>query len=102
MDLVISIQRPPTSTLLPYPTLFRSRPVAPVGQGERVLAGQRDPAARALVPLGEPGPLDQPRRGKLGPAGPGRLRSEEHTSELQQPVQFGCRLLLETNNFKLH
>src|SRR6202000_3570082 len=29
---------------------------------------------------------------------PGKLRSEEHTSELQSPVHLVCRLLLEKKN----
>src|SRR5256885_3380383 len=63
------IRRPPRSTLFPYTTLFRSG--AQFGRSG-------DP--RAL-----PGALDAP----------GRLRSEEHTSELQSPCNLVCRLLLE-------
>src|SRR5689334_24812529 len=67
------IRRPPSSTLFPYTTLFRS------GRRRRRLAG--DVAARLLVvgdDIGE--------------------RSEEHTSELQSQFHIVCRLLLEKKN----
>src|SRR5207248_4991439 len=63
---------PPRSTLFPYTTLFRS-----LGPGLRV---ERDTRAIAFD-------LD----GHL----PVRIRSEEHTSELQSPYELVCRLLLE-------
>src|SRR2546429_4125567 len=66
------IRRPPRSTLFPYTTLFRSRPVV------------HAPALRPREPA--PGAA-RPR----GPAG----RSEEHTSELQSRLHLVCRLLLE-------
>src|ERR1035437_10487558 len=62
----LMIRRPPRSTLFPYTTLFRSR------------------GARFLLWSGLPG-----RRG------PGLVRSEEHTSELQSRQYLVCRLLLE-------
>src|SRR5258708_29103580 len=65
------IRRPPRSTLFPYTTLFRSRPL------RRCRA---DPEAFAL----------DPREGTRA-----RSRSEEHTSELQSPDHLVCRLLLE-------
>src|SRR5256885_6364685 len=65
------IRRPPRSTLFPYTTLFRS------------------PLQRVAVD-------EMRRRGadRIGPAGQ-RVRSEEHTSELQSPCNLVCRLLLE-------
>src|SRR3712207_7211564 len=75
------IRRPPRSTLFPYTTLFRSRGGA--GHAPGPLRGGRDPEVT------EPGiALD-------GPDGPERLRSEEHTSELQSRQYLVCRLLLE-------
>src|SRR5439155_23700107 len=74
ISFFLMIRRPPTSTLFPYTTLFRSRTAA---------------AGRA------------PRRGRLRSAtssrrGRGvRTRSEEHTSELQSRGHLVCRLLLE-------
>src|SRR6266849_10826737 len=66
------IRRPPRSTLFPYTTLFRSRRLD-------------QPAA------------DVPRPARLHD-GVERLRSEEHTSELQSRVDLVCRLLLEKKN----
>src|SRR5437868_11939019 len=66
------IRRPPTSTLFPYTTLFRSE-----------LAAM---PATALPP----GP-----RGRLLSGHIGEFRSEEHTSELQSRFDLVCRLLLE-------
>src|SRR5256885_13181701 len=87
------IRRPPRSTLFPYTTLFRSR-VLPRAirqrrgeEGRRILhAPVRGPAAcrddRALQGAGVR-PLLRLER-----------RSEEHTSELQSPLNLVCRLLL--------
>src|SRR2546427_2909398 len=77
------IRRPPRSTLFPYTTLFRSGEVG----GERVGSGERH-----LVVVGvRVAPL-HPRERR---AGERRLRSEEHTSELQSQSNLVCRLLLE-------
>src|SRR3954463_78588 len=65
----LMIRRPPRSTLFPYTTLFRSG------------AGCRRTAARA--------------RGQPANAVGARVRSEEHTSELQSHDNLVCRLLLE-------
>src|SRR5690242_21542113 len=78
-------RRPPTSTLFPYTTLFRSR--HPLGR--------RDSARPVLIS-----------RWTFCRAGGGNKadrhthrdchdRSEEHTSELQSHVNLVCRLLLE-------
>src|SRR3989454_5074918 len=78
----LMIRRPPRSTLFPYTTLFRSSRGNP-----------RRGARAAAAPL-RPHPGDRGRvRGP--PHGDGRLRSEEHTSELQSPCNLVCRLLLE-------
>src|SRR4051812_50221408 len=77
----LMIRRPPRSTLFPYTTLFRS-----------LTALRR---FRAL-PGDQPGNLHPRRRSP----GPGRLRSEEHTSELQSHVNLVCRLLLEKKKKK--
>src|SRR5438552_12342518 len=63
------IRRPPRSTLFPYTTLFRSRV-------ERIRRTRYPPSSGRQA------------RGS-------RLRSEEHTSELQSPDHLVCRLLLE-------
>src|SRR3712207_6981656 len=79
------IRRPPRSTLFPYTTLFRSLE----HHGALELQARREHP----VVLGEVGaehaePLDG-----LGVGH--RLRSEEHTSELQSRQYLVCRLLLE-------
>src|SRR2546429_4098618 len=62
----LMIRRPPRSTLFPYTTLFRSLWQARL-----------------------------PRRHRRHAGTPRRLRSEEHTSELQSRLHLVCRLLLE-------
>src|SRR2546425_8545698 len=82
------IRRPPRSTLFPYTTLFRSTPDAeeqPQIEQERV---DRDRGGRLVLPERALHPLPQR-------APPGRVRSEEHTSELQSLAYLVCRLLLE-------
>src|SRR6266446_9599958 len=64
----LMIRRPPRSTLFPYTTLFRSHATDGThGQELWVLDSTHA----------------------------GRMRSEEHTSELQSPCNLVCRLLLE-------
>src|SRR3712207_7911509 len=99
------IRRPPTSTLFPYTTLFRSGPgvrgagrlPAPDGQHSGVA-----PAAQAVVGRPAAGGRDGDRAAAVRlPARPGaapRPRSEEHTSELQSRQYLVCRLLLEKKN----
>src|SRR5205085_9197173 len=69
----LMIPRPPTSTLFPYTTLFRSCE-AP-GRSPRSQAGAWERGLTAA-------PISPP-------------RSEEHTSELQSQSNLVCRLLLE-------
>src|SRR5438876_4232080 len=79
-------RRPPSSTLFPYTTLFRSRRRRARPPPGRPLPGARAAPARA-------------RRTRPAPRSrSGRTRSEEHTSELQSPVHLVCRLLLEKKN----
>src|SRR3712207_8826299 len=79
------IRRPPRSTLFPYTTLFRS-----LVRSDRHVAATPRPGARrgAAARL--------PRRRRAGTSTlRGRVRSEEHTSELQSRQYLVCRLLLE-------
>src|SRR5690349_23029674 len=72
-------RRPPTSTLFPYTTLFRS------------LRGCSLRCRAARAP-----PAHHPAAARW----PGPDRSEEHTSELQSRRDLVCRLLLEKKNLK--
>src|SRR5436853_3966429 len=66
----LMIRRPPRSTLFPYTTLFRSKVATVAGTELIALAGVPDHVSS-------------------------RVRSEEHTSELQSLRHLVCRLLLE-------
>src|SRR3712207_8157256 len=88
------IRRPPRSTLFPYTTLFRSDDdVLDVVPGPVV--GDRVQVAGPPVELGVR--RVAARQGAAEVARPDRVRSEEHTSELQSRQYLVCRLLLETN-----
>src|SRR3712207_7816417 len=83
------IRRPPRSTLFPYTTLFRSfffkHPVSDGG----TFCGVADLAEKyGLVPMSV-----MPETYSANNTS--RLRSEEHTSELQSRQYLVCRLLLE-------
>src|SRR5689334_23908908 len=97
------IRPPPTSTLFPYTTLFRSA----VGRelervGDEVVEHLGEPS-RVSFHLGQTlgvsaqhDPLRACRRKRaLDTLDHDRLRSEEHTSELQSQFHLVCRLLLE-------
>src|SRR5258705_6404778 len=81
------IRRPPRSTLFPYTTLFRSHHNGDLVQGLR----QEGPEVPVVVGRAQTGArisLD-------------RVRSEEHTSELQSLRHLVCRLLLEKKKKKV-
>src|SRR5699024_11784235 len=82
------------STLFPYTTLFRSRPLP--GRGEPV---HRHPAEQGHRLRG----CGEDRQARRGQQDDGHLvgRSEEHTSELQSRFDLVCRLLLEKKNTNL-
>src|SRR5262249_56730790 len=90
---------PPSSTLFPYTTLFRSGGRPPRGDG--LIAG-REPRDLIVVPTRAFGVAsahdeDMPcnSRSSRSIARPQSLRrSEEHTSELQSLTNLVCRLLL--------
>src|SRR5437764_2368498 len=77
---MIVTARPPTSTLFPYTTLFRSDGSIP--RMNRILLS--DSTAMLLGALVGTSPVTSYIE-----------RSEEHTSELQSPMYLVCRLLLE-------
>src|SRR2546421_9597319 len=76
------IRRPPRSTLFPYTTLFRSRPVG------RHLIFRR--IRRHLIKMRRSGERHSETAHLYQ-----MTRSEEHTSELQSRSDLVCRLLLE-------
>src|SRR3989442_3360660 len=87
----LMIRRPPRSTLFPYTTLFRSR----------------DKCATLSTSIPRPSRLQL----RVIAESATRVRSEEHTSELQSRPHLVCRLLLEkkkkssqihTNRYLLH
>src|SRR5436305_3173374 len=73
---------PPTPTLFPYTTLFRSVWTTMAYRGRYVPVGFNDDPESGLT--------GRPLR---------KVRSEEHTSELQSRPHLVCRLLLEKKNF---
>src|SRR3712207_8619420 len=81
------IRRPPRSTLFPYTTLFRSGTTSVAGEAATSVAASpvSGPEGRGGLPL-----RVTPRRCSTI-----RIRSEEHTSELQSRQYLVCRLLLE-------
>src|SRR2546430_11303648 len=92
------IRRPPRSTLFPYTTLFRSslQSVARLIATPAAAATAKAAMAARFTCSGGTTPDEAPR----GPA-PRRLRSEEHTSELQSQSNLVCRLLLEKKNISV-
>src|SRR5436190_14754125 len=88
------IPRHPRSTLFPYTTLFRSF----------VFVRTRVPwpvLYRSPDPLRAPGTVRVlPEATPIPPPTPVRVRSEEHTSELQSHSDLVCRLLLEKKKNK--
>src|SRR5438093_5191003 len=77
------IRRPPTSTLFPYTTLFRS--------GFESGSTTRQNTAHSPAPSSRA--ASSRSRGMV-------RRSEEHTSELQSLTNLVCRLLLEKKKKK--
>src|SRR5256885_11328943 len=90
------IRRPPRSTLFPYTTLFRSQVLLDIG----TTTDRLDAAANVLKErvFGILKPVIDPSTVPLLVHQARRLRSEEHTSELQSPCNLVCRLLLEKKN----
>src|SRR2546425_8885918 len=79
------IRRPPRSTLFPYTTLFRSVGLTTSLRSRAAASTQRTTgAAAAFLPVTR------------------RVRSEEHTSELQSLAYLVCRLLLEKKKKEIH
>src|SRR2546427_13055206 len=76
----LMIRRPPRSTLFPFTTLFRS---------------PSDHAVPAVRPVDLAARDGEAVHDHVGEPARDRVRSEEHTSELQSQSNLVCRLLLE-------
>src|SRR3712207_8273268 len=81
------IRRPPRSTLFPYTTLFRSKPMLARGELHCIGATTLDEYRKHIE-------KDAALERRFQPV----QRSEEHTSELQSRQYLVCRLLLEKKN----
>src|SRR5687768_17648890 len=81
------IRRPPRSTLFPYTTLFRSDPAHLSQYHLTIEPGTLFAASPPSQPADEI--VEEMLSRSL------RVRSEEHTSELQSRLHLVCRLLLE-------
>src|SRR5256886_7377484 len=97
------IRRPPRSTLFPYTTLFRSLGRVTIGMD----LSAHEPTAFRIRPLDAPRVecatsqgISPARQSKSNYFLRWRIRSEEHTSELQSQSNLVCRLLLEKK--KIH
>src|SRR3712207_7147751 len=87
----LMIRRPPRSTLFPYTTLFRSS--TPILNTPQVaILGMHKIQER---PVAVNGQVEIHPMMYLALSYDHRIRSEEHTSELQSRQYLVCRLLLE-------
>src|SRR3712207_7730132 len=97
------IRRPPSSTLLPYTTLFRSRDEAfRRFLREAQTAFHFDRLAIVLAHGDRAEVVANAGRGETSVMPAGTRRSEEHTAELQSRQYVVCRLLLEKKKNTSH
>src|SRR5690606_41744577 len=95
---LLLIRRPPTPTLFPYTTLFRSSKRVPLAHK---LPWSRPPCRQGRQSGRLRSLMTSPRRSldrqqqRRSTAVDAQQRSEEHTSELQSRENLVCRLLLE-------
>src|SRR5690554_7285182 len=98
------IRRPPRSTLFPYTTLFRSYAAIKTHRLSLLFVNTRFQAELLFHELWRINDDNLPialHHGSLDANQRRKVRSEEHTSELQSRPHLVCRLLLEkkkTNN----
>src|SRR5207253_10392776 len=99
---LLQLRRPPSSTLFPYTTLFRSPAPSRTRSHARRRTFARPRQTRVRPPAPAPrAPGSRLRAGRRSRGFPPRTvallprRSEEHTSELQSRGHLVCRLLLE-------
>src|SRR2546429_2671163 len=91
------IRRPPRSTLFPYTTLFRS-----IKRQAKELLSSKPTVKRScyLQELCGQARRKCPILSSFETLWENRVRSEEHTSELQSRLHLVCRLLLEKKKKK--
>src|SRR5690606_39792118 len=91
------MSQPPSSTLFPYTTLFRSACSALTATKKCTTCIGRKVSRRSAMAAAQRSILYNPNQkgGGAAPLRPADLRSEEHTSELQSRENLVCRLLLE-------
>src|SRR5688572_31178767 len=96
------IRRPPRSTLFPYTTLFRSPGLNFLVTRRLVRRSNCDDRHSRRGPPSDRRPIRRRLRRPLPqqPRRRVRIRSEEHTSELQSQSNLVCRLLLEKKKKK--
>src|SRR5437870_6746849 len=94
------LRRPPRSTLFPYTTLFRSLEMpdtaSPLGRRDRAILELFYASGLRLSELVGLDLDDVNLSGRVV-----RVRSEEHTSELQSRGHLVCRLLLEKKKLNI-
>src|SRR5687768_17781016 len=93
----MKIRPPPTSTLFPYTTLFRSSIFTVLKSGVATVARW---TTYALLPELKLMPDNCATIDLRSDSAEMTPRSEEHTSELQSRLHLVCRLLLEKKNKK--
>src|SRR5205814_2773537 len=94
------LRSPPGSTLFPYTTLFRSGGV--ISFGSETSGGIRKVVAYDNRGIGtKEGIRFKSAKTRGGYVDLKRIRSEEHTSELQSLRHLVCRLLLEKKKKKI-
>src|SRR5436190_7503868 len=99
------LRLPPRSTLFPYTTLFRSERAGAVERRDYSAELEKTAYHRWFTGLFEGFVAALDRNDPSAAAGPflediRRVRSEEHTSELQSHSDLVCRLLLEKKKTK--
>src|SRR3712207_8799932 len=90
------IRRPPRSTLFPYTTLFRSPSLSQKSRHVAFVTRLPDHECASSCATSETSDRSPARI-----VGVAKVRSEEHTSELQSRQYLVCRLLLEKKKILL-
>src|SRR5207248_5772574 len=95
VSFFLLLPRPPSSTLFPYTTLFRSRYASAHNSVAWVSVCCGRNLDKALIHARKAAELAPKTAAYHDTLAEVLFRSEEHTSELQSPYDLVCRLLLE-------